>query len=96
VCQKRNGTLGTATLSERSGVDIPTYRENHNLDDSTTSPPVATFKTNPPSFYTSAKMENERGELVDRKDAYDALDLDIGHIKNAPNPRPSSCVLNNC
>lgn len=26
--------LGTHTLSERSGVDIPTYRENHELDDS--------------------------------------------------------------
>ena len=61
--------------TKRADADIPTFRENHNLDDSTTSPPVATFKTNPPSFYTSAKMENERGELVDRKDAHRLLKL---------------------
>ncbi|KAF9690690.1 hypothetical protein EKO04_011305 [Ascochyta lentis] len=57
---KWTGTLGTHYASgaqySHAKTTISTTRRQ---------PTVATFKTTPPSFYTSAKMENERGELVD-------------------------------
>ena len=73
--QKRTGRLGTeAKRAERRSISHISPAKTQ----SRRQPTVATFKTTPPSFYTSAKMENERGELVDRKDAHSSLELGYG------------------